>query len=97
MTAFAIVDTKIENAEAYEHYKAIAKPLAESYGGVYRARGGAMEVLESDLWTPTRIVIVEFPSMEQARKFMVSDAYAPIKEMRRENAQCTVVLVEGAD
>jgi uncharacterized protein (DUF1330 family) len=29
------------------------------YGGVYRARGGAMDVLETDLWTPTRMAILD--------------------------------------
>ncbi len=95
MTAFLIVDTKIENAEEYERYKALARPLAESYGGTYRARGGRMEILENDLWSPTRMVIIDFPSMDQARNFMNSDAYAPIKAIRRANSQCTVALVEG--
>ena len=40
MSAFFVVDTKIKNAEAYEEYKKLAKPIAEKYGGVYRARGG---------------------------------------------------------
>lgn len=97
MNAFLIVDTKIENADEYERYKALARPLAESHGGIYRARGGAMELMEGDLWAPTRLVIVEFPSMDAARAFMSSDAYAPIKALRRANAQCTVVLVEGTD
>lgn len=95
MNAFLIVDTKIENAEEYERYKALARPLAESHGGIYRARGGAMEVFESDLWSPTRLVIIEFPSLDDARAFMNSDAYAPIKAIRRSNSQCTVSLVEG--
>ena len=50
MPAYLIVDTKISNPEAYEEYKALAKPLAEQFGGVYRVRGGAMEVIEGDLW-----------------------------------------------
>jgi hypothetical protein len=56
MSAYLIVDTKIENAEEYDKYKALERPIAEKYGGVYRARGGAMDVLETDLWTPTRMV-----------------------------------------
>jgi len=97
MSAYVIVDSKIENAEEYEKYKALAKPLAESHGGIYRARGGDMEVLEDDLWTPTRLVIIEFPSMDNARAFMNSEAYAPIRAIRRSNAQCTVALVGGMD
>ena len=96
MSAYLIVDTKITNPAAYEEYKKLAKPIAEKYGGIYRARGGAMDVLEDGLWTPTRIVIVEFPSIEDARAFVDSDEYAPVKSMREDNAQCTLFIVEGS-
>ena len=95
MAAYLVVDTQIENPEAYEEYKALARPIAEKYGGVYRARGGNMEVLETDLWTPTRIVIIEFPDMDSARAFANSDEYAPVKPIRQNNAKCTLAIVEG--
>jgi uncharacterized protein (DUF1330 family) len=65
MPAYIIVDTVIENAEEYEKYKALARPIAEKFGGVYRVRGGDMEVFETDLWSPTRMVIVESPTCSQ--------------------------------
>ena len=34
MSAFLVVDTKINNPEVYEEYKKLAKPIAEKYGGV---------------------------------------------------------------
>jgi uncharacterized protein (DUF1330 family) len=95
MSAYLIVDTQIENSEQYEQYKALARPIAENYGGVYRARGGEMDVLETDLWTPTRIVIIEFPDMDSARAFANSPEYAPVKPLRRDNAKCTLAIVEG--
>jgi uncharacterized protein (DUF1330 family) len=95
MSAYLIVDTQIENPEEYEQYKALARPIAEKYGGVYRARGGEMDVLETDLWTPTRIVIIEFPDMDSARAFANSPEYAPVKPLRRDNAKCTLAIVEG--
>lgn len=96
MAAFVIVDTAIENADEYEKYKALAKPIAEKYGGTYRARGGAMDILETDLWTPTRMVIVEFPDMQAARAFTDSEEYAPVKPLRRDNARCTLFILDGA-
>ena len=95
MSAFLFVDTQIENAEEYEQYKALAKPIAEQYGGRYRARGGELDVRETDLWTPTRVVIVEFPDMDAARAFVDSEEYAPVKPLRRNNARCTLFIVEG--
>ncbi len=95
MSAFLIVDTKIENPQAYETYKALAKPIAEKFGGIYRVRGGEMEVIEGDLWQPTRMVVIEFPDMEKARAFANSDEYKPVAAIRHANAKCTLVLVEG--
>lgn len=95
MSAFLVVDTKISNPEAYEEYKKLAKPIVEKFGGVYRVRGGAMDIRQAELWSPTRIVIVEFPDLKAAQAFLDSDEYAPVKQMRMENAECTLFIVEG--
>jgi len=95
MSAYLVVDTLIENADQYETYKQLAKPIAEKYGGVYRVRGGEMDVRETDLWTPTRMVIIEFPDMESARRFVDSEEYAPVKPLRRDNARCTLAILDG--
>lgn len=95
MSAFLVVDIKIKNPEAYAEYKKLAKPIAEKFGGVYRARGGALDIRETDLWTPNRIVIVEFPDMQSARAFLDSEEYAPIKPKRINNTECTLFIVEG--
>jgi len=95
MSAFIIVDTKINNPEAYEEYKKLAKPIAEKYGGVYRTRGGEMDIRETDLWSPTRIVVVEFPDMKSAQAFADSEEYAPVQLMRQNNADCTLFIIDG--
>ena len=65
MSAYIVVDTKINNESEYEEYKKLARPIAEKYGGVYRARGGKLDIRETDLWTPVRIVIIEFPDLKK--------------------------------
>ena len=95
MTVYLVVDTHIKNAEAYEDYKRRAKPVVESYGGEYLARGGDTTVPESDLWTPTRLVIVRFPSREHAENFLNSEEYAPVRAIRHEHADTTLAIVDG--
>ena len=95
MSAYLVVDTKIENAEQYEKYKQLAKPIAEQYGGTYLARGGELDIRETDLWSPTRVVIIEFPDMQSAQAFIDSDEYAPVKPLRRNNAKCTLFIIDG--
>ena len=95
MSAYLIVDTQVNNPAEYEEYKKLAKPIAEKYGGTYRARGGELDIRETDLWTPSRIVVIEFPDMDSARAFVDSSEYAPVQPMRRENAKCTLFIVDG--
>ena len=95
MTAYLIVDTKIKDEEAYEEYKIRAKPIVESYGGEYLARGGFTTVSENELWTPTRLVVVRFPSREAAENFLSSDEYSPVKAIRHKHAQTTMTIVDG--
>jgi len=96
MTAYVIVDTKITDPVAYEGYKKLARPIVEKFGGKYLARGGKLDVVEDNLWAPTRIVILEFADMATARKMLDSEEYAPVAAIRHANADCTAIIVEGA-
>ena len=95
MSAFLFLDTKISNPDEYENYKKLAKPIAEKFGGVYRVRGGELDVIETDLWSPTRIVIIEFPDKANARAFVDSAEYSVVKPLREQNAQSTSFIVEA--
>ena len=96
MAVYMLVDTKIKDLDAYEEYKHKAKPIVESYGGEYLARGGYTTVPENELWTPTRMVIVRFPSRKDAEAFLDSDEYAPVKAIRNKHADATLTIIDGA-
>mgnify|MGYP003319745559 FL=1 len=51
--------------------------------------------MQSDLWSPTRLVLVEFPSMDKARAFHNSEEYADVKKIRLDHAKSTLVILEG--
>ena len=95
MTAYLIVDTKINDEEAYEEYKILAKPIVESYGGEYLVRGGYATISENELWTPTRLVVVRFPSRAAAENFLSCDEYAPVKAIRHKHARTSMTIVDG--
>ena len=94
-SAYLIVDTKIHDQSRYEQYKKLAKPIIESYGGEYLARGGELYTDQSDLWVPSRVVVVRFESMQKAKMFLASYEYKPVKDIRIEAAKSTVLLVGG--
>jgi len=95
MSAYLIVDTDIHDAEAYDLYKAAARPILERHGGEYLARGGAIDVIEDGLWSPTRLVIVRFPDMASARAALEDPEYAPHRKVRQGAACATLAVVEG--
>ena len=96
MAAYIVVHVDVHDPVRYETYKAMAPASIRQYGGRYLTRGGAVEVLEGD-WTPKRLVILEFPSMEQAKAFWDSPEYAEAKALRMATATSEVVLMEGLD
>ncbi len=83
MIAYLIADTNVHDAENYERYKSLARPIAEQFGGEYLARGGELRVDDDDLWSPSRLVVIAFPDMAAVDAFLDSEEYAPVKEMRR--------------
>ncbi len=94
MTAYVIVDIEISDPEGYKEYVKMAPEAVKLYGGKYIARGGANETLEGD-WQANRLVILEFPSTEQAKAWLNSDEYAPARALRHQYAKTNMVVVEG--
>lgn len=75
MPAYVIVDVDVRDPERCQRYKELAPPAVAHYGGRFLACGGATEVLEGD-WVPRRLVVLEFESLEQARRWDDSSEYA---------------------
>ena len=94
MTAYVIVDIEVQDPVGYEEYKKLAPAAVELYGGKYIARGGKTETLEGD-WAPKRLVILEFESSEQAKKWWNSDEYRDAKAMRQQTTNSQMVVIEG--
>ncbi len=94
MPAYLIVDCEVTDAERYEAYKLLAPPAIAKYGGRYLVRGGEMTPMEGD-WRPSRVVVLEFPDVETAKRFYVSPEYAAARAQRAGAARMNIVLVPG--
>jgi len=95
MAAYLVVDTKLTDPDLYEQYKLQAKPIVEKHGGEYLARGGKLSVKESALWSPTRMVLIRFPSMQQAETFYASAEYQQVLGIGKRSADRTVFFLDG--
>jgi len=94
MAYYVIFDVTIHDLPKYQEYMARIKPVIEASGGRYLVRGAAHTVIEGD-WTPTRLVIFEFPSLAAVQSFYVSPEYQPLKALRMEASSANIVGVEG--
>ncbi len=94
MPAYVIVETDISDPEQYEQYKAASPGAVADGGGRFVVRGGELAVLEGD-WHPSRLVVLEFPDLETARRWYESETYQAAKRLREGAARLNMVAVEG--
>jgi len=95
VTAYVIVDIEVTDPVGYQEYVKLAPPTVTLYGGKYIARGGRTEILEGD-WSPNRLVILQFDSIEQAKKWLNSPEYSKARALRHKYAKSKMVVIEGA-
>ena len=94
MPAYIVVEVEVEDPIRYEDYKKMVPPSLAEYGGRFLVRGGKVENFEGD-WSPKRLVIAEFPSVEKAKAWWSSPEYAEAKALRQATAKTQLIVVEG--
>ena len=94
MPAYIVVETDIHDPEQYELYKQATPAAVAAYGGRFVVRGGELAVLEGD-WHPKRLVLLEFPDLDAARRFYASPEYQAAKRLREGAASLNMVAFEG--
>ena len=95
MAAYVILDIDVKDPTTYAEYIARAPATVTAFGGKYLARAGRTEKLEGE-WVPKRLVILQFDSLEQAKGWLDSADYAPVKALRHKAAHSNMVVIEGA-
>ena len=91
---YLVANVTVTDAERFAEYRAQVSPLVERYGGRYLIRGGTVQRLEGEV-ALDRVVVIEFESIEAARRFYDSAEYRPVLALRTEAARSQVALVEG--
>jgi len=94
MPGYVIAEVEVTDPAGFEAYRKSVPATIEKYGGRYAVRGGALQVMEGD-WHPKRLVVLEFPTVEQARRWYDSEEYREPKALRIKTSRSRVVIVEG--
>lgn len=96
MTAYAISEVEVLDEVEGQRYRDLASASIAQYGGRYIVRGAAPEVPEGDWPTRQRVVVVEFPTMEQLQRWYGSAEYAEALAVRRTALSRRLLFVEGS-
>jgi uncharacterized protein (DUF1330 family) len=93
MAAYVIGEIEVTDPNVYDEYRKQVLATITKYGGRFLARGGKAEPLEGA--APKRVVVLEFPSYDQALKWYRSPEYAPLIVLRQKASRGRLVLAEG--
>ncbi len=94
MPAYVIVQVDVKDPVRYDDYKRMVPASLEKFGGRFLVRGGRTHTMEGD-WAPQRFVVVEFPSVDQAKAWWASPEYAEAKALRQATADSQLIIAEG--
>jgi len=93
-SAYIIANVTVTNPEQYTEYRRLSGIAVQACGGEFCVRGGAVDVLEGD-WTPDRVVVLKFPSVEKAKAYYHSVEYTAAIDARQGASIMRMVVVEG--
>ncbi len=94
MSAYVIGRVDIRDPEAYGAYMRHTPRVLNRFGGRFIVRGGEAETLEGPEES-RRLVVIEFPSLDHAKRFYGSEAYQKAKKLREGGGDAHFVLING--
>ena len=94
MPAYIIARVEVTDWTKYREYTQATPAAIARYGGKFIIRGGDVVNLEGEPET-RRLVVIEFPTLEQAKTFYNSPEYGAAKKLRAGAAIGQFIAVNG--
>ena len=99
MTGFVIADLTVTDSEMFDEYKSKVGSTIEKYNGkvtimASKAKEGSISNIEGD-WNPNLFVVIQFESVDQAKKWYNSPEYTDIIDLRFKSSITKLNIVEG--
>jgi uncharacterized protein (DUF1330 family) len=95
MTAYVISEVEVLDEELGQRYRDLAGASIAQYGGRYLVRGASPEVPEGEWRDGQRVVVVEFASMEQLRRWYRSPEYSEALALRQTALSRRLLFVDS--
>ena len=90
---YLIAHVKVHDKEKFAEFSQMAMRVISEYGGTVLVRNPTPEVREGQ--DSGLVIVIEFESIENARKFYESDKYTEAKAVRELASESELILVEG--
>lgn len=84
----------IHDSYAFAEYQKSASASFNKYGAKFLVNSRNVEPLDGN-WQPSGVVVVEFESYEQAKKFYDSPEYQAVITQRFDSADSAVIIADG--
>lgn len=94
MRSYFVAQIQIHDTATYQKYLDSASEVFSEFNGRYLAVDSDPQVLEGS-WNYTRIVMIEFESEKDLRRWYDSPAYQAILQHRLKAASCDTLVVKG--
>lgn len=94
MSAYVISMIDVTDEENYGKYRVAAPVVTAKFGGKKIAGGANEATLEGD-YSPARIVILEFPTVADAKAWHESAEYQEARKFRLGAADFRMLVVDG--
>lgn len=94
MKTYLILDVTITDPETFMVYVREIPVHIKRHNGKYIVEGVKPDAIEGD-WTPETMVVLEFPSQEDARAFLEDPEIQSVFAIRHKSTISKLILVEG--
>jgi uncharacterized protein (DUF1330 family) len=96
MSAYVIVRVEVTKWDKYNEYLKVGPGTVAQYSGRFIARAGEVVTLEGPEET-RRLVILEFPSLAEAKAWYNSKEYQDAKKLRAGASTGSLIAIEGIE
>ena len=91
---YVIAEVEVTDPAGLQKYGEKAPQIVASFNGHYVVRGGAVQALEGEA-PKGYVVVIGFESVQKAREWYDSPAYAAIRPFRQSATKSRIFIVEG--
>jgi len=94
MNAYLVLDLTIHDFPLFSEYIQKIPKFIEKHLGKYIVQGVEPTIMEGN-WKPERVVIIEFPSKENATSFLNDPEAQSLFAIRHKSTSSKLILVDG--